>query len=361
MNRVTHPVCTMFRTSCNRIIGLEQGITFVELLITLAIFSGVMAGVCAVYLTQIRHSTREFMLAVSEMEFGIAKTVIERDIMMAGYGIADDYGTLAIDPIPVQASDAASLTVYDSISLRGTAIGILSRSSQGWSYMTAREPAVTFQTWTDSRENIDTADKVIFIDPNTKEILTEGTTAIFSYPAIPSSAEKGTLVYGLHSESANVPYYTVEYLLGGTPPSVCASGTKNLLRAESRNNDPPLPANREPILNCVRDFQVAFGLDTSQIEDGVIDIWDNGGTIASAYDRKNLTRRLKQVRVYVLVQASNRDPDYMYCNRDNPNKPDKVRVGDSNLNTGRDITLTAEQRRYRWEIIPLSITPRNLR
>ena len=340
----------------------EKGLTLVELLVTLAIFSIVMAGVYAVYTTQIRHSTREYMLAESEMELGIAKTVIERDIMMAGYGIADDYSTLSIDPVPIYATDATSPVTYDSLSLRGTAIGILSKSTQGWSYIVNKGSPVMFQSWTDDRENIVSGDQVIYMEPNTREILTEGITAIFSYPEIPLTADKGTLVYGIHSESAALPYYTVEYLLGGTPLSLCAPGTRSLLRAESRNNDPPLPANREPLLNCVRDFQVSFGLDTD--ENGTIDAWDPispGSFQVSGYDMKSLKKRLKQVRVYILVQEGSRDPDYTYSNPENPGNPATIRVGDSMLGTGRDITLTAEQRRYRWRVVTLSITPRNLR
>ncbi len=344
------------------LIGNEKGVTFVELLVTLAIFSVVMASVYSIYTTQIKHTTREFRLAESEMELGIAKTIIDRDLMMAGYGIADDYGALAITPLPMNADDAVSLTTYDSLSLRGTAIGILSHSSQGWTYITSMGPPVTFKTWNDNRENISVGDKVIYIEPNTREILTTGSTAIFTYPTIPSEADKGTLVYGLHSESAVLPYYTVQYLMGGTPPSTCATGTLNLLRAESRNEDPPLPGARRPILNCVMDFQVAFGLDTD--ENGTIDVWDPisaGDFQINSYDITALKRRVKQVRVYILVQEGNRDTDYAYSNPDSPGSPNTIRVGDNALATGRDITLTAEQRRYRWRVISLNVTPRNLR
>jgi len=333
----------------------------VELLVTGAIFSVVMAIVCGLYNAQVRHVSREYRLAESEMELGIAKSVLERDIMMAGYGMADVYSILPSPPKIMNASDAASMSEYDSLSLRGTAIGILSRSSQGWSYLADTGPPALFRTWNDSRENISAGDSVVYIDHATREIITEGTTAVFTFPSIPSSADRGTLLYGLNSESALMPYYTVQYVLGGAPPSVCAAGTRNLLRAESRNTDPPHSSTREPILNCVRDFQIAFGLDTSLIEDNVIDLWDNGGVQSSAYDNSALKRRLKQVRVYILQQAGNRDPDYFYSNPANPADPRTVRVGESSIGTGRDIKLTEEQRRYRWKLISLSITPRNLR
>jgi prepilin-type N-terminal cleavage/methylation domain-containing protein len=339
----------------------EKGVTLTELLVALTIFSAVMAGVYSLYAAQVRHSTREYRLAESETELGIARTIIERDIMMAGYGIAEDYSPLSITQVSMSATEAVTNSSYDSLTLRGTAIGIMSRTSQEWSYITETGSPVIVRTWADDRENIANYDKVIYMEPSTRKILTSGTTAIFSYPDKPSSVDKGTLVYGLHSEEAIVPYYTVQYLVGGTSPSICAPGTKSLLRAESCNNDPPSSANREPILNCVRDLQVAFGIDTSSPEDGVIDVWDNGGTIALTYGNDVLKSRVKQVRIYVLVQSGNRDPDYTYANPDNQDNPDTIRVGDGTLGTGRDIKLTPEQRHYRWRVLSLSIAPRNLR
>jgi len=338
-----------------------KGVTLVELLIALTIFSVVMAVVYSLYANQVKHSTREYKLAEHEMEFGIAKNILERDIMLAGYGIADNYGSLPYDPLPIAASDASSQTTFDSISLRGTAVGIFSRTSQGWSYIKDIGSPVTFQTWSDSRENIAVGDRVIYMHPATRELLTDGSSPIYTFPTSPSGSEKGTLVYGIHSDSAVFPYITAEYVIGGTPPPVCASGSKNLLRAESRNSDPPLPGNREPILNCVLDFQVAFGMDSGLEEDGLIDLWDNGGTQAAVYDRRTLKKRLKQVRIYVLVQAGNRDPNYTYSNPDNPANPNTVRVGDSALGTGRDVILTPEQRRYQWKVVAVNVTPRNLR
>jgi hypothetical protein len=156
------------------------------------------------------------------------------------------------------------------------------------------------------------------------------------------------------------PYYIVQYRLGGASadmPAICSKGTRSLQRVEMSDGE-----SIEPLLACVRDFQVSFGLDTD--DDGTIDTWDpisTGNFQADTYDLKTLKRRLKQVRVYILVQAGNRDPDYMYSNPDNPAKPNTIRVGDSMLGTGRDITLTADQRRYRWRVMTISVTPRNIK
>jgi hypothetical protein len=116
----------------------------------------------------------------------------------------------------------------------------------------------------------------------------------------------------------------------------------------------------EPLLACVRDIQVAFGIDVSSPGDGIIDLWDNGGNISASYGHQEIRQRLKQVRLYILVQNGNRDPDYLYANPENPTHPERIRVGDSNLGIGRDVSLTADQRRHRWRLIAVTVTPRNL-
>jgi prepilin-type N-terminal cleavage/methylation domain-containing protein len=338
----------------------QKGMSLVELMVALVIFLLVMAGILGVYISLTGHSAREYRIAESAMEREIARNIVERDIMMAGYGLADDYGGLGLHPRPVEAFDAASGDPSDSLLLRGTAIGILSKSAQGWSYLINKNPDL-FQKWNDDRENVYKDDRVIYMEPASREVLTSGGSAIFRYPATPVGCDRGALVYGLNSDGANLPYYTVEFSLGGTPPSSCAKGSMNLLRAESVNSDPPAPANRKPVINCVRDFQVAFGLDTN--EDGNIDTWDpvGGVFISDAYDEKILRKRVRQIRVYILAQSGNYDPDYTYCNPEQSGEPDAIYVGDNNIHTGRDITLTPLQRKYHWEVFSLNITPRNLR
>jgi hypothetical protein len=117
----------------------------------------------------------------------------------------------------------------------------------------------------------------------------------------------------------------------------------------------------EPLLACVRDIQVALGIDASSPEDGIIDVWDNGGFISSSYDFRTLKCRLKQVRVYLLIQNGDKDNDYLYSNPENPAQPARIRVGDIGLGIGRDIALTSAQRKYRWRVIALTVTPRNHR
>jgi hypothetical protein len=369
--------------------NVEEGISLVELIVTLSIFSSVTAGALAVYTTQIRHSTREYRLAESEMEVVIAKNVIERDVMMAGYGLADDYSGLFFTPppAPVGATDdidpgsttnpvggtypSTVLSGADSLYMMGTALGIYSKTAQGWTYIEETSP-LNFQVWTDARENIRDGDRVVYIEPNTKTVIADGTTWRFTYPSAPDFPEnegRGVLLYGLTrppdsgEDEVPRPYYIVQYRLGGASsdrPEICSSGTRNLERVEISHGE-----SIEPVLTCVRDFQAAFGPDTDG--NGRIDTWDpveSGRFQASEYDIRSLKKRLKLVKVFILVQAGNRDPDYTYSNPDDTENPKRICVGEFQggaCTPGRFITLTNDQRKYSWRLLSLNIMPRNLR
>lgn len=354
----------------------NSGFSLVELLVALAIFSVIFAVVFSSYITQVKHTGREYRVAEAEIEIGIAKGIIERDIAMAGYGIAEDYGTTGFNPSVASATNDNP----DTLTLTGTAIGMKSRQAQAWTYINGVNPTFgpasvsdTNATWSDSRENLETDDRVILMEPGTKKLLLQGTEWLFNYdPSNGTFANRlktlsggttyatpsvGTLIYGLcGSSNANCdvagilqPYYAVRYGLGGTPPSNCAAGTQSLLRNESRTSVPT--SGGDPILDCVLDVEVAFGLDTN--EDGTIDTWDNGGAAAAGYAASDLRKRLKQIRMYILVQSGNYDSGYTASS--------PIWVGDSILSTGRSVTLTTAQLNYRWRALAISMMSRNIR
>ncbi len=359
-----------------------RGVTLIELMVVLTIFSVVMAGLYSSYSVQMKAGVREYRLAESEMEFQIGKMVLERDLAMAGYGIADDYSavTPSFSPRVADAADADP----DTLTITGTALGRDSRATQAWSYTmissaaTASNyypfalPASAFQ---DARENLRPNDVVIYMNPTTRTFLASsvgansitGKSWLFPFPpsgmnSRPDPLDLGVVVYGLQTQPtgtatyAGNPYYTVKYFLGGTRPSYCEPSTLNLLRSEDRQTPGTDPG--QPLFNCVLDFQVAFGIDKT--EDGLIDCWDNGGqTEAAGYLIDVLRARLKQIKVYILVQQGKMDPNYT--------SPNTIRVGDASLTSctgtgvGRTFTFTAAQKNYRWKVLALSVTPRNIR
>lgn len=350
------------------------GFSLVELLVVLAIFSVILAVVFSSYITQVKHTGREYRVAEAEMEVGIARGIIERDMAMAGYGIAEDYSAATLPAFTAPRVASATNGGPDTLTLTGTALGMDSKQAQAWTYIDAAAPTFKLD-WGDSRENLEANDRIVLMEPGSKKLLAEGGKWLFNYDGSNgtpgnrlttldggtsySTPTVGTLVYGLcgsSNTSCNAagiaqPYYAVRYYLGGAAPSNCASGTQSLLRAESRTSASPVGG--DSIMDCVLDMEIAFGLDTN--EDGTIDTWDEGGVTAGSYDVDSLRKRLKQIRMYILMQSGNLDPDYT--------SPSSIRVGDSLLGTGRDVDMTtvAQRQNYRWRVLSITATPRNIR
>lgn len=379
----------IIRSAIARNLAGRTGVGLVEILITLSIFSILMATVYSAFVAQTRQATTEYRLAEAEMELGIAKNILERDLALAGYGLADDYdfdndGDQDFTTTKV-ATVTNSSTAPDVLKMRGTGLGLASRSTQAWTYISAVSGTPRFQPWNDPRENFrrgvpDTSrDTVILLEPRTKKLIVQGTNWHFRFDGYSSnlvtaassgggtgttlaSPQVGTVVYGLQrmnvpagQPQAAQPYYTVQYSLSSTGlPAGCADGTFNLLRDESTASDDPsanAPA-ATPILSCVLDFQVACGLDTD--ENGDVNLVDNGCTqvTGGTYTPTMVKRRLKQIRLYVLVQYGKRDDGYTY-------PESSVLVGESGA--GRTVDLTTAQLKYRWKLLKISGTLRNAR
>ncbi|MBI3398064.1 MAG: prepilin-type N-terminal cleavage/methylation domain-containing protein [Deltaproteobacteria bacterium] len=354
----------------------QGGFSLIEILVSLVIFSVILSLVYIAYTTQLQTTTREYRISEAEMEIQIARNVIERDLNMAGYGLADDYSAAtnpAFTAPRVANASNNDINSSDTLTMMGTALGINSQQTQAWTYAITNDPSFTTD-WGDARENVGANDRVVLMEPATKKLLAQGGAWLFRYDGtnltfanrltttpggVSIYPAVGTLLYGLYGAANSgddalltlKPFYTVRYYLGGTPPANCATGTFSLLRAESRTDTSP--GSGDAILDCVLDFEVAFGLDTISTDgSGPINLWDNGGqTKAKDYDPQTLKKRLKQIRVYILVQSGNLDTNYTSLA--------SIPVGDSLLGTGRNVAIT--QQNYRWRLVTLSITPRNIR
>lgn len=371
----------------------NSGFTLIELIVVMAIFSIMMAGLFLSFRLLASQSTRHFHLAETSINVAIASNIIERDLAMVGYGMAEDYTQVPAFTIAPHPRKAVG-TVGGALILRGLAGAVATPAAQRWSYIQQVNMGgniATYATWSGApfnatEENLVLNDRVLMVEPSSRELIVDTGTANrnhrFIYPGASGSLisrpanhtysfiaeqQAGTMLYGFYSDSGldattTDPYYTISYSLGGILPAECAATTTNLIRAEGIDGN-----GGTPLLSCVRDFAFAFGLDDN--EDGVIDRWDTGGSYIEANyvgstAPKVLNRRLKQIRVYILVQDGIRDPEYTFSNPDTSVAANQVRVGELNLPggaTGHIVTLTPAELHYRWKMLSIAVTTRNIR
>lgn len=353
------------------------GFTLLETLVSVAVFGLFAAVLYSAYVTQVQNTSREYGYARGTMEIEIARNILERDITMAGYGLPEDFSLMGTPPpayvAPARAiasvsqvsdpsgSSGTAANKSDTLTLMGTALGLLSHTAQSWAASVG--PGELPLTW-DSMEKLQDGDRHIVMEPFTKQLVPNGASNIpFIFSSQMATGQvKGSLFYGLYgaanaADDANaslMPYYAVRYYLGSpsdADPAYCAPGTVSLLRAESQKS--PTPNGGDPFFNCVLNMQVALGLDPNN--DGTIDFWDNGGSAAGGLTVKTFKQQLRQVRLYILAQASQ--------SAGGTDSPTSIRVGDADLGTGADINLdtTQKQEQYRWKLVTVSITPRNIR
>jgi hypothetical protein len=188
-------------------------------------------------------------------------------------------------------------------------------------------------------------------------------------------------IYGLDSNSGAhvMPFNRVDYYLASNPnpPKSCPPYTLSLYRSTIDQATGGLDAT--PLIDCVRDFQVAFGINTDPSGNasppGTF-IWQSNllqnalfaAGIPNTNNNAQMTAAqiqmyLREVRVYVLYSEGLGDTSSS-TGSTNPNSNFRYT---GTLTLGSDLptplstfTPTGAQQQYRWKIIEIDVKPNNL-
>lgn len=396
----------------------EQGFTLVELMITMVIFVFVIAAASQVFVALLNQFKQQSKIAETNIEGIIGLEIMRRDVEHAGYGLpwvipatvaydeaadaqADDFndcnGAAPCNPpraivsgddmayaSPNNVFDNSDYLVIKAVSVAADEV------SKKWTYL----PFSGVKTiWTPSSENVNIPNdsvKVIVISPgttdaNAKTLVVGGGAFFTTYGStgsfIPASEDlPPNIVYGVALDttaSLRLPFNRADYYIWRASTSTatdqvsdrCAPNTGVLRKtviAHADGDRIPLP-----LLDCVADLQIAYGLDTNA--DGIMDLPTDD---ISALSATQIREQLKQVRVYILAHEGQRDNNYTFSgfsdtdNDGNPNPP-FIRVGESDgagaLEVGNDFDLSTvtpgntDYLRYRWKLYTIAVAPTNLR
>jgi prepilin-type N-terminal cleavage/methylation domain-containing protein len=171
-------------------------------------------------------------------------------------------------------------------------------------------------------------------------------------------------VYGVNPNTAlRMPFNRADYYVmrPGKMPKTCSDSTgvgilykSTVIHNTGTSSAGGLTAGM-PLLDCVADMQVVYGLDTSGTGAGVVNVH----TTAPLASATVIRDQLREIRVYVLAQEGQRDRFYSYPS-------ETILVGESFGGTvqGRLFNLKdrlgPDYKYYRWKVYTIVVRPKNL-
>lgn len=393
-----------------------RGLTMVELMVTLAVILLITAAASTAYVKLLRGVKVQGRITESQLDTLCGFELLRYDIEMAGYGLFrvlptgtpvftyDEAVNSATTPDATVFNDAPgiprALAFSDNTGQQGaddnasdvlvikSLVASPKASNRKWSLLHQDGGTWKVNTWDDSALNFSAAnptDRIIVLGENGALERAGGnwwfdfqsyyTSNATQSPGLPVPATGGTnIAYGLLSSDDNatvrMPFHRVDYYLkrpSGNFPARCFSESYILYRSTINHGNGA--RNEQPLIDCVLDFQVAFGVDTNG--DRAVDRWgdliladaNGNGSVSAAEIRAGV----REVRVFVLYHEGQRDKDFRFSGI--LNLGDAQISGNANFQTlsaaaSADALSTfapsGEALHYRWKVTKLAIKPMNL-
>lgn len=399
----------------------EDGFSLVELMITMIVFVFFIAAASQVFTGLLTQFKQQSKMAETNIEGMVGLEMLRQDIEGAGYGLPWNgliaYNETSANPfslddapsgIPkaILSKNSATFSspndIFDGsdyLVIKAVNVG-RNDACNKWTILSSALPSPYVKTWTPATENLNYASAnpyVIVLRPGTTDadartLVVNGSAFSTTYSGVSSTPWRSTdlsetrLVYGVDPDTdLRMPFNRADYFIrkyrsDGTDitPGRCAPNTGVLEKATVNNSTGSGGGafNYLPLLDCVADMQVIFGLDTNNngiigtYTDGDTDVtWPSGtpdetathATVTASFaDAATLRQRLKEVRVYILVHEGQKDTNYTYPNS-------TILVGDSAIGAslGNTFNLSSkigdpEYKYYRWKLYTIVVTPHNL-
>jgi hypothetical protein len=251
-------------------------------------------------------------------------------------------------------------------------------TSKKWTNVAFAEGEKKITRWDDPHRDFAANDKVIVVKnslnstPTTRQLMVANAsdstvlaagsfyTTFNNYTALTLPHRDGDTfqVYGIaptSTDAIRMPFNRADYFISNSNtadiPVFCAPNTGVLYKATINHGDGS--TNRMPLLDCVADMQIAYGLDIDG--DGVIDQYLDAPANTASPTAADIRSQLKEIRVYILAQDGKKDITFNY-----PNPAIEVGEALQGVFWGRRYTIGAAAKNYRWKVYTIVVRPKNL-
>jgi prepilin-type N-terminal cleavage/methylation domain-containing protein len=334
----------------------QSGMTLVELMVSLAIVLLVVVAATAAYLKILTSYKSQGAVSQNFMQNLTGFDLIRYDLQMAGYGLPASISGFNYTEATAPNTYTGYQPPYDPSGLNESSLGITGGPPHAFAVLNgAGAGAVGENTLSGnisavlaiksavaninsasghfgvlstsgldtSATNLVTGDHYILIDA--AGVLQQGSAPgvwdnTFNSGAPPAALGSGLLgfLYGLNTSSIGaMPFNRADYFLDNQNlPSYCAPGTFELYRGYVNQTTPVNAGDPQvgqlvatPLIDCVEDFQVAFGIDPSGAGTSPI-LWQSDLTqtyiglmdSSTLMTPPQLQQFLREVKIFILYQ-----------------------------------------------------------
>ena len=358
--------------------------TLVELMIAMAIVMAVLYAAINFFIVSVRQYKVQTKITETNVEGVLGLELFRQDLESLGFGLpwnnlgnyseATGNGSVLNDgnniaPRAVLSINGPSFTLNDSdyLAIKSARVGMTDAAGK-WTTLTQTNVK---RTWDPAGENLANSDYVIVLavgSTNTnRRSLVKNATDCTVYSThfnqtgnfVPVEPYSANIVYGIDNVSTGLarPFNRADYYIANSAvPQRCAPNTGVLLKVVLPHDSSSSPLL--PLLDCVADMQVEYGLDTNA--DGVVD--STYSQDISSKTAADIRAQLLEVHVSILAQEGQRDDSYTY-------PYDNVTVGSAGA--GRSFVFTSygftssgtnvnNFKHYRWKVYHIVVKPKNL-
>ncbi|MBU4319774.1 MAG: PilW family protein [Thermodesulfovibrionales bacterium] len=380
------------------LLSTKAGFSLVELMITMVVFLIIIAAASGILTGMVTQFKQQSKIAETNIEGIIGLEVMRQDIEHAGYGLpwvipatvsyseasAGYNDSPSNPPRAILSGNGAGFNGSDELIIKATNIA-RNTTAQKWTYLYFGN---TKKTWTPDCENVNKDSncntkntvRVIVVSPGTtdanrKSLIVNSGSFFTQYgatsgfePTDPTETQP-RIIYGIDPDTdLRMPFNRADYYIStSSVPQRCASNTgvfsKNVISHSNGSR-----ADNLPLLDCVADMQVVFGIDTTATPDGAVDCYVNNLSNAFVVNAENIRNRVREVRFYILAHEGQYDRDFTYTTnpvrvgedlpRCSPGASDEAVLGRSRDLSNPNIT---NWQNYRWKVYTMVVKPSNLR
>ena len=353
----------------------ESGFSLLELMIALTIVGFVLAAASTFFIGVVRQYKVQSKITESNVEGVIGLELMRQDIESFGFGLPWDMGTFSYTepgPLPGSSTDSprAVGSFYttdntDYLIIRSARVGMAGAAGK-W---TTLRSGPTVRNWGPADDDLGPNDQVVVISPGgvnmpSRLLLTPQAGATFGVNGaglsayVPADSFQTNIVYGIDmGNPLRRPFNRADYYIANnvayptyTTPRHCAPNTGVLVKSVMAH-DGSGTRNLLPLLDCVADMQVVYGLDT----DANLATDPSWSDDLSGLTAADIRAQLVELHVHILAQVGQRDESYTY-------PYDNVSVGSEGFGRTFDFTSPGINgfRKYRWKVYNIVVKPKNL-